>query len=361
MPDQASLRKPRFDEPAARTNLIGLERVELESLAASLAERSFRGRQIFSGLHAGRWTDFDSFTNLPKAFRDRLGERFDIAYPAIRERRISRDGAVLYLIELEDGERVESVYMPEARRVTLCISSQAGCAVDCRFCFTALMGLRRNLAASEIVGQVLAIAADQGIRRGHRLNLVFMGMGEPLLNLGPVLKSVRILSEAEGLEIPLRRITVSTSGVIPRILELAAENIRPKLAISLNASNDEQRSAIMPLNRKYPLDALLAACREYPLRPREKLTFEYVMLGGFNDLLEDAHRLTRLLRGMRAKLNLIPYNAGPDLSFRTSPFERVVEFREILASSGIDAFIRISRGQDVRAACGQLMLEHRPQ
>lgn len=361
MPNLASLRKPQFDAPASRVNLIGLEPAELESLATSFDERSFRGRQIFSGLHARRLRDVTSFTILPKPLRNRLAERFDIAYPAICERRISRDGAVLYLFELVDGERVESVYMPERRRVTLCISSQAGCAVDCRFCFTALMGLRRNLAAAEIVGQVLAILCDQRVARETRLNIVFMGMGEPLLNLEPVLKSVRILNEPEGLAIPLRRITVSTSGVIPRILELAQQKLRPKLAVSLNASTDEQRSVIMPLNRKYPLDALLAACREYPLRPREALTFEYVMLGGFNDSAEDARRLTKLLQGMRAKLNLIPYNAGPDLSFRTTPFERVTEFREILARRGVDAFIRISRGQDVRAACGQLMLEQRPQ
>lgn len=361
MPDSSPPQKPGSGAPAARSNLIGLERTELETVAASLADRSFRGRQIFSGLHAGRLRDITSLTVLPKAFRDRLAERFDIAYPAIYERRISRDESVLYLMELADGERVESVYMPEKRRVTLCISSQAGCAVDCSFCFTALMGLRRNLTASEIVGQVLAIASDQSIARGTRLNIVFMGMGEPLLNLGPVLKSVRILNEAEGLAIPLRRITVSTSGVIPRILDLGQEKLRPKLAVSLNASTDEQRSSIMPLNRKYPLEALLAACREYPLRPREKLTFEYVMLGGFNDSPEDAHRLTRMLRGMRAKLNLIPYNTGPDLAFHTTPFEQVIEFREILAGRGVDAFIRISRGKDVRAACGQLMLEGRSQ
>lgn len=346
------------DSSGARVNLLGLDRAELETAATACGEQRYRGRQLFSGIYSARLEDLGSFTSLPKAFRDRLAERLKIAYPAIRERRVSRDGAVLYLMEFEDGECVESVFMPEERRLTLCISSQAGCAVDCRFCFTALMGLRRNLSAAEIAGQVLAILRDQGTARGGRLNVVFMGMGEPLLNLEPVMKSVRIMCDAEGLAILPRRITVSTSGVIPRIHDFGRQEQRPKLAISLNATTNEQRNAIMPINRKYPLEDLMETCRQFPLRPRERLTFEYVLLGGFNDSPEDAGRLVRLLRGIKAKVNLIPFNSGPGLSFEAPPFERVVDFRETLVAQGVDAFIRISRGQDVRAACGQLRLEH---
>ncbi|MGH9435459.1 MAG: 23S rRNA (adenine(2503)-C(2))-methyltransferase RlmN [Terriglobia bacterium] len=345
-----------MQDAPAKPNLLGLDRADLEAVATQCGEPRYRGRQIFHGLYARRLRTADSFTDLSKPFRQQLTARFEIAYPDIREKRASRDGAVRYLLGLADGQGVESVYMPENDRVTLCVSSQAGCAVDCRFCFTALMGLKRNLTAGEILGQALAIALDQDIGGQTRLNVVFMGMGEPLLNFGPVMKSVAIMSDRNGIAIPLRHITISTSGIVPRIEDLGKESARPRLAISLNASASEQRTAMMPLNRKYPLDALIEACRAYPLRPREKLTFEYVMLDGINDSLDDALRVAVLLRGLRAKVNLIPYNAGPDLPYRAPPFDRVMQFREALTHGGVDAFIRISRGQDVRAACGQLVL-----
>ncbi|HEX5482366.1 MAG TPA: 23S rRNA (adenine(2503)-C(2))-methyltransferase RlmN, partial [Terriglobia bacterium] len=239
----------------------------------------------------------------------------------------------------------------------LCISSQVGCAVDCAFCFTALMGLKRNMTAGEILGQVYAIAEDQRLDQRRRLNIVFMGMGEPLLNFSQVIKTVRLLADPEGLAIPLRRMTISTSGIIPRIRDLATEPLRPKLAISLNASTDEQRAALMPVNRKYPLADLMAACRDYPLRPREQLTFEYVLLDAINDSPEDARRVALLVSGLKAKVNLIPYNSGTALPFRPPPFERVLAFQNVLTAQRIPAFIRISRGQDVSAACGQLMLQ----
>ena len=241
-------------------------------------------------------------------------------------------------------------------RTTLCVSSQVGCAVDCRFCFTGLLGLVRNLTPGEIVGQVLAIVKAQRIPPRARLNVVFMGMGEPLLNLPAVMKAVGILADPNGVGLPARRITISTAGVAPRIADLAQEAVRPKLAVSLNASTDEQRNALMPLNRKYPLRPLLAACRAYPLRPREHLTFEYVMLDGVNDSDADAGRVADLLHGLRSKVNLIPYNSGSELSYRPSPLKRVIAFQEVLMHRGIPAYIRISRGQDVRAACGQLSL-----
>ena len=246
--------------------------------------------------------------------------------------------------------------MPEEDRTTLCLSSQVGCAVDCKFCFTALLGSRRNLTAGEIIGQVLAVASGQNVARGARLNLVFMGMGEPMLNLPQVLKAVEILSDQKGVGVTLRRITVSTVGILPRIEEMAQAPARPKLAVSLNASTDEQRSALMPINKKYPLADLLRVCRDYPLRSWEHLMFEYVMLEGFNDADDDARRVADMIQGMHAKVNLIPYNGGPGLPFCAPQFSRVLDFQKILLDRNVPTFIRISRGRDISAACGQLSL-----
>ena len=341
-------------------NLLGLDQEELEALAVSCGQPRYRGRQIYHGLYVRRVRDFAGFTDLHREFRDELASRHGILYPQAEREFASRDGAVRYLFRLEDGNRVETVYMPEEARTTLCLSSQVGCALDCRFCFTALLGTKRNLTAGEIVGQVLAACAGHNVARGARLNLVFMGMGEPLLNLPPVLKAVGILADPKGGGIPLRRITVSTVGIVPRMEELGQAPMRPKLAISLNASHDEQRSALMPINRKYPLADLLRVCRAYPLRPWERLTFEYVLLDGVNDSDADAQRVASLLRDLRAKVNLIPYNRGPQLPYRAPRLERVMAFQEVLTQSGIPTFIRISRGQDIRAACGQLSLDIGP-
>ena len=341
-------------------NLVGLSRAELEQLAVDSNQPRFRGRQIFRGLYARRVRDLNALTDLDKKFREYLSSRFSAALPSVEREFVSRDGSVRYLLGLDEGQSVESVYMPEKHRTTLCISSQVGCAVDCRFCFTGLMGVKRNLTAGEMVGQVLALAEAQDIPRGAPLNVVFMGMGEPLLNLGPLLEAVKILADPDGVGIALRRITVSTSGIVPRLYDLAREPVRPRLAVSLNASTDEQRTALMPINRKYPLDDLLQACRAYPLRPRERLTFEYVLLDGVNDSDQDAMRVAELIHGIRAKVNLIPYNSGPELPFRSPPLERVLAFQQTLAQRRVPAFIRISRGQDVQAACGQLSLAGGP-
>ncbi len=340
-----------------RGNLLGLNLEELENLAVSFGQPRYRGRQLYHGMYVRRVRDFAGLTDLNRDFRDAVAFHQAIVYPQAERHFCSRDGSVRYLFRLHDGNLVETVYMPEEDRTTLCLSSQVGCALDCRFCFTALLGSKRNLTAGEIIGQVLAVAAGQNIARGSRLNLVFMGMGEPLLNLPQVLKAVAILADPKGVGVTLRRITVSTVGILPRIEELAREPMRPKLAISLNASNDEQRSALMPINKKYPLADLLGVCRAYPLRPWEHLTFEYVLLEGFNDSDADARRVAGLLHGLRAKVNLIPYNSGPELPFRAPPFERTVAFQKILTDSRIPTFIRISRGQDIAAACGQLSLE----
>jgi 23S rRNA (adenine2503-C2)-methyltransferase len=341
-------------------NLLGLNLKELEDFAASFGQPRYRGRQLYHGIYARRARNFAALTDLSREFRDTITPHHAIVYPEVKRQFSSRDGSIRYLFRLEDGNAVETVYMPEEERTTLCLSSQVGCALDCRFCFTALLETKRNLTAGEILGQVLAVTAGQSIPRGARVNLVFMGMGEPLLNLPQVMQAVEILADPKGVGVPLRRITVSTVGILPRIEEMAHHLRRPKLAVSLNASHDEQRSALMPINKKYPLAELLRVCRAYPLRPWEHLTFEYVMLEGFNDSDADAHRVANLLHGLRAKVNLIPYNPGPELPFRTPGFERVLAFQAILTAHRIRTFIRISRGQDIRAACGQLHLATGP-
>jgi 23S rRNA (adenine2503-C2)-methyltransferase len=338
-------------------NLVGLDREELERLVQSLGKAAYRGRQLYHALYHRRERDVAALTDLGRNFREALAAHYEITYPDVQGEFTSKDGSARYLLRLQDNTAIETVYMPEEERITLCLSSQAGCAVDCRFCFTALLGLKRNLSAGEILGQVLAVAKAREIPPRSRLNLVFMGMGEPLLNLAQVMKAIRIFADPQGLGIPLRRITISTSGIIPGVRDLARDPRRPKLAISLNASNEQQRTELMPINRKYTLRELMRACRAYPLRPRELLTFEYVLLGGFNDADADAVRVAELLRGMRAKVNLIPYNPGSELHYRPAPLERVLAFQRLLTERHIPAYIRISRGQDVGAACGQLHLE----
>ena len=337
-------------------NLLGLSNDDLEHLAEGLGQPRFRGRQLYEAIYKRRATDLQSITNLNMVLRSELAGEYQVAYPRVDGAFPSKDHAVRYLLRLEDSSSIETVYMPDETRTTLCLSSQVGCAVDCKFCFTALLGVKRNLTAGEMVGQVLAVAKAQAMPHRARMNLVFMGMGEPLLNLPAVMKAVHILADPNGMGVPLRRITISTAGIVPKIRELALDPIRPKLAVSLNASTDEQRDAIMPINRKYPLAELLQACRDYPLRPREHLTFEYVMLDGVNDADADARRVVKLLTGLKAKINLIPYNGGPELPYKSSPMRRVMAFQDILVARDIPAYIRISRGQDVRAACGQLSL-----
>jgi 23S rRNA (adenine2503-C2)-methyltransferase len=346
-----------MDKGSPIGSLLGLSREELERLAESCGQPRYHGRQLYHGLYARRQRAFSSLTDLDRRFREILSAQCAIVYPEIQREFISRDGAIRYVLGFQDGNSIETVFIPEEDRVTLCLSSQVGCAVDCRFCFTALLGIKRNLTAGEMLGQLLAVVGARMISRRARLNLVFMGMGEPLLNLAQVMKAVKILADPEGVGIPLRRITLSTCGITPRILDLAQEPIRPKLAVSLNASHEEQRTALMPVNKKYPLGELMRVCRAYPLHPRERLTFEYVLLNGVNDSDADALRVAELLHGVRAKINLIPYNSGPELPYRSPPIERVLAFQKILTDRRIPAFIRISRGQDIRAACGQLILD----
>jgi 23S rRNA (adenine2503-C2)-methyltransferase len=327
--------------------LIGLDAAEM---ASALDLPPFRARQIYDAVYRQHITDPAAITTLPKALR----ERVEIGLPAIARRYESTDGTVRYLLGLADGKTVEAVIMPEEGRDTICISSQVGCPVDCKFCLTALMGLERNLTAGEIVGQVVLLAAQHGLDpRDRRLNVVMMGQGEPLLNLPNVLKATRLLTDEAGVGMSVRRITVSTSGLIPRIEELGREEIRPKLAISLNASTEEQRQALMPITKKWHLEDLMTACRRYPLRPWEKLTFEYVLLRGVNDSDADARRVVRLLNRIDAKVNLIALNPGPGIPFETPSPERVLSFQAIVRRA-VPCFVRKPRGRDIFAACGQL-------
>jgi len=343
--------------------LLGKSAEELRDFVLSLGERAFRGAQLYHAIYAERRFDFPAMTNIPAAFRERLVQEASITPPRVTRRFSSVDGSIRYLCaigaENPKPAQIEAVFMPREGRQTICISTQAGCAVDCHFCLTAQLGLIRNLTAGEIVGQVLVALDENREQLAPQTNVVLMGQGEPLLNYEATMAAVRILLDPKGVALGPRHVTLSTSGIVPGIQRLGQEKIRPSLAISLNASSDEQRDALMPINRKYPLDVLLDACRKYPLRPREYFTFEYVLLGGVNDTPEDARRVVRLLANLRAKVNLIPWNPG-NLPFRAPNAETIEEFQRVLIDKGVPAFIRYSRGQDVFAACGQLALMETP-
>ena len=373
--------------------LLGKDRDELKAYCGMLGEPGYRADQIYHWLYAEREFSVERWSNLPAPLREKLKREATITLPTLRQRYVSSDGSVRYLFGLLAQEEklmkkpaaVEAVFMPSEGRQTICISTQAGCAVDCQFCLTAQLGLIRNLSAGEMVAQVLlplkemkesesggqaerkqkAPASESGRYIGEeeptglaaRTNVVLMGQGEPLLNFEHVMGALRILLDAEGVGLSPKHVTLSTSGIVPGIERLGKEEIRPKLAISLNASCDERRDALMPINKKYPLKALMEACRNYPLRNWEHLTFEYVMLGGVNDAAEDARRVVRLLAPLtRVKVNLIPWNPG-ELPYKESSAETIEEFRRILTEKGVPAFVRYSRGRDVMAACGQLALK----
>ena len=347
--------------------LLGKSADELRALATEWGEPPFRGAQIYHALYAERRFDFATMSNLPAALRERLASEAAITLPQVKRRYQASDGTVRYVLSLPEGAtnspatlaksptNIETVFMPEEARQTICISTQAGCAVDCRFCLTATLGLIRNLSPGEIVGQVLVAIEDNREKLGPRTNGVLMGQGEPLLNYDAVMTAMRILLDKEGVGLSPKHVTLSTSGIVPGIERLAAEQVRPKLAVSLNASSDEQRNQIMPINRKYPLAALMEACRRYPLRSWEHITFEYVMLGGLNDTPEDARRVVKLVANLRCKVNLIPWNPG-ELPYRAPEVECVETFRNILTDRSVRAFVRFSRGQEIMAACGQLAL-----
>jgi 23S rRNA (adenine2503-C2)-methyltransferase len=394
-----------------QSELLGLTIQQLTEIAESLGQPGYRARQLLDGLYRKRWSALEQFTMLPLAFRQQLNASgYRVGLPRVEKKFVSIDGTVRYLVAFSDTHSVETVWMPEGdggeagdgsedgdaelqelelsschpgrvdasvasasrrapivagpstsrfhsrdrfQRATICVSSQVGCAVECAFCMTALLGLKRNLTAGEIVGQVLAVLNDQLVEmQRDRVNLVFMGQGEPFLNYDNFMQAVRLL--VEGVGIPESRMTVSTSGIVPRIADFGAESVRPKLAVSLNAPNETLRTEVMPITKKWTIEKLMAALREFPLRNRERLTFEYVLLGGVNDGVRHAREMVDLIRGLRAKVNLIALNSGPEIAFSTPSGDRVLAFQSVLTRAGIPAFVRRPRGRDIYAACGQL-------
>lgn len=332
-----------------RIDLKNLTLEELTEFLAGLGKERFRAGQIMRWMYGRLTDDFEAMSDLSKALRAELRQRARVSRLPVEAVQESRDGTRKYLFRLEDGETVEAVRIPmEDDRCTLCISTQVGCAMGCRFCHTGSFGLQRDLTAGEIVNQVCAAMADGPVN-----NIVLMGMGEPLHNLDNVVKALQILYLREGFDFSPRRVTLSTAGLVPEMLELG-RRIRVNLAVSLNATTDEVRDRLMPVNRRYPLKQLMAACREYPLQPRQRITFEYILIRDVNDSDQDARRLIRLLHGVKAKINLIPYNEHPASSFRAPTPERVTRFQEILLDRGMVAIRRASKGQDIAAACGQL-------
>ena len=391
--------------------LLGLDRAELASLVEDAGEPAYRARQLLEAVYRQRVESMDEISTLPQQLRQKLAQTgVSVGMPKIEQRFTSVDGTVRYLISFADGQSVETVWMPEGDggesedgaddlveglglntseakapshtgapiaalrrratqnrfqregaqdqrknwgRATICISSQVGCAVDCHFCLTALLGVKRNLTAGEIVGQVSAVLKDQKVSPQHdRINLVFMGMGEPFLNYDNFMKAVRLLVQEVGLA--ESRMTASTAGIVPRIADFAKESIRPRLAISLNASNNDLRTSLMPLNKKWNLEQLMAAAREFPLRNRERVTFEYVLLHNVNDSPANAGEVVKLLQGIKARVNLIALNPGPGIEYETPADENVAAFQKILRDAGILTFVRRPRGRDIYAACGQL-------
>jgi 23S rRNA (adenine2503-C2)-methyltransferase len=314
----------------------------------------YRSRQLFDALYRQTVADLSKISGLPQVLRNQLLAEMVVGYPSTEQRYDSVDGTRRYLLKLEDNRTIETVLMPEENRDTICISSQVCCPVDCKFCLTALMGLERNLTAGEIVSQVLYVALENGLKATDaRINVVMMGMGEPLLNLDNVLKATRLLTSEEGVGMSQKRITLSTSGIVPKIEEMGNATVRPKLAISLNASTEEQRRELMPITRKHHLKDLMEACKAYPLRPWERLTFEYVLLKGVNDTDADAKRVVRLISRLNCKVNLIALNPGPGITFETPTAERVESFQQIVRKA-VPCFLRKPRGRDIFAACGQL-------
>lgn len=344
----------------AKTNLLGASFCELDHLVIDWGEARFRAKQLYEAIYHRRVESFERVTSFPARRRDHISERFTLERPAIDCVEVSTDGTRKYRFVAADGAAFEAVYIPEVAKEsctnTLCISSQTGCSVGCRFCFTASIKRYRNLSTSEILGQVLAVDADVTAAHGERgrvSNVVFMGMGEPLLNYDNVVRAAQRLTEPDGLNFSTRRVTISTSGIVPRIHDLGRA-LRTQLAVSLNATTDDVRSHIMPINRKWPLAALLAALRVYPLPPRRRITIEYVLLRDINDSVGDARRLVKLLAGIPVKVNLLPLNSHDRTEFVPPTPETVDQFQEVLRHAGINALKRTPRGQDIAAACGRL-------
>jgi 23S rRNA (adenine2503-C2)-methyltransferase len=335
------------------TNLLDLLPAELESLAESLGAPRYRGRQVAGWIYGRGVTDFVMMSDLPRALRDALARCSYVGIPEVERCTPSHDGSRKFVLRFLDGARVQSVLMPDDDRLTLCLSSQVGCGFACAFCYTGTMGLERHLTTAEIVGQVLAVR--QTLFPGERLtHVVYMGMGEPLANYAATVRSLRVLTDPLAFGMSPRRVTVSTVGLVGAIERLAHENLRVNLAISLHATSNAARDRLMPVNKGFPIEELLAACRRFPLPFRQRMTFEYVLLDGVNDTPQDALRLARLLKGIRAKINLIPFNDWEGSGFSRPPLPRILAFQAVLLEQAITATVRWSKGEDIGAACGQL-------
>jgi 23S rRNA (adenine2503-C2)-methyltransferase len=337
-------------------DLAELERPALETLLASRGVERFRARQIFRWIYRRGVADLDAMTDLPRELRATLASDFTLTTPEVVRRERSTDGTQKFLLRLHDGRHIESVFIPDTPAMTFCISTQVGCAMACAFCLTGKMGLVRNLTAGEIVGQV-RLLIDALDMRDTRFNIVLMGMGEPLHNYDETMKALRILADEHGLEVSPRRVTLSTVGLLPALERLAKEPLMPNLAISLHAPTDVTRGDLVPINKKYGIADIIAACRKLPLKKRSRITFEYVLLAGVNDSPDDARKLAKLMSGLKAKVNVIPLNAAPGIPFERPSDDAIDRFAKTLADHDILVSVRKSRGRDIRAACGQLIVE----
>ncbi len=343
--------KMKTPDPSSPQNFFGTTEFRLQELFSDWGIETYRVHQVFTWVYHYHCRDFNDMSNLSKSLRSRLAENFYFALPKIQTRTHSKDGSIKYLFELDDGAVIESVWMPSDSRNTLCLSTQVGCRLNCTFCLTASLGLKRNLTAGEIIGQHLAINQEQEYQI---TNIVFMGMGEPLDNYGPVVDALRLMTSPEAMKISTRKITVSTSGLVDKMKAFQKENLAINLAISLNASDNATRDQLMPINKKYPIEVLMDCLKKYPLKPQRRHTIEYVLLAGINDSDEDARRLAKWLKDVPCKINLIPFNSFDSSEFRPPSEERVLNFKNYLIEKNFSAFIRQNRATDILGACGQL-------
>jgi 23S rRNA (adenine2503-C2)-methyltransferase len=358
-----------------KLDIKNLNLLELTAWVENLGQKKYRAKQLFGWIYRQRVESFELMSDISAAFRTELVNRAYLSQIKLVTKQISTDGTSKYLFELEDNNAIESVLIPDEDRLTVCISTQVGCVINCGFCLTGTSGFVRNLTSAEIVNQVLEVDKDaqtlksaiidpQSEIEQSRLipqnatrvitNVVLMGMGEPLLNFDNVVRAIRILSSSDGFNMAPKHITLSSAGIVPKIYELAKADTNINLAISLNATVNQQRSYLMPINNKFPIEQVLQACRDYPNPPRRRLTFEYVLIAGINDTLADAHRLVKLLNNIRCKLNLIPFNEFPGCEYKRPSPETILQFQKVLIDNNYTAIIRESRGQDILAACGQL-------
>ena len=348
--------KTREIQSSTRIDLAELDRPTLEAALAERGHQSFRARQLFAWIYRRGITDLEAMTDLPRELRATLSSEFTLTTPQVVSREQSSDGTEKFLLRLVDGRQIESVFIPDTPSMTFCISTQVGCAMACAFCLTGKMGLVRNLTAAEIVGQVRVLAHAVDLR-DKAFNIVLMGMGEPLHNYDATMKALRMLADEHGFALPPRRVTLSTVGLLPALERLAREPFMPNLAISLHAPTDRLRGELVPLNKKYGIADVINACKRFPLRKRSRITFEYVLLAGVNDSPEDARQLARLLAGVKSKVNIIPLNAAPGIPFERPSDATIDRFAKIIAERGVSVSVRKSRGRDIRAACGQLIVE----